>query len=174
MVAGTLPPGNAASIRSSVWMIGSLRDMPSVPGALNCMPSAGIDSATRTPPAASTEISGRARTRSRMAPQTRDSPPELRRRAHGTRPFSSQPFSARNESSAGRTVSDPTTATPTTMIVPIPKETKIGLPEKNMPAIAAITVRPEITTARPDVAAATCSAASQARPWRCSSTIRRR
>src|SRR3712207_8688841 len=52
--------------------------------------------------------------------------------------------------SAGRTVSDPTTATPTTRMVPMPKETKIGLPEKNIPPIAAITVKPEISTARPE------------------------
>ena len=51
-------------------------------------------------------------------------------------------------------------ATPTTMIVPMPNEEKIGLPEKNMPAIAAITVNPEISTARPEVAAAMSSAAA--------------
>ena len=50
-------------------------------------------------------------------------------------------------------------ATPTTMIVPMPKDEKIALPEKNMPAIAAMTVKPEISTARPEVAAATSSAA---------------
>ena len=64
-------------------------------------------------------------------------------------------------------------ATPTTMMVPIPKETKIGLPEKNMPPIAAITVRPEISTARPEVAAATSSASAADRPLSFSSIIRR-
>ena len=59
-LAGTLPPGNAASMRSSVWMIGWLRDMPSVPGSLNCMPSAGIVRATSRPPASTTETTGRA------------------------------------------------------------------------------------------------------------------
>ena len=58
-------------------------------------------------------------------------------------------------------------------MVPIPNETKIGLPEKNMPAIAAITVRPEIRTARPEVAAATSSASAGVRPLSFSSSIRR-
>src|SRR3954454_14150016 len=47
-------------------------------------------------------------------------------------------------------------------MVPTPKEAKIGLPAKNMPAIAAMTVRPEISTARPDVAAAVASASCRA------------
>ena len=51
-------------------------------------------------------------------------------------------------------------ATPTTMIVPMPNEEKIGLPEKNMPAMAAMTVNPEISTARPEVAAAMSSASA--------------
>ena len=65
-------------------------------------------------------------------------------------------------------------ATATTMIVPMPNDEKIALPEKNMPAIAAITVKPEISTARPEVAAATSSAASGERPLSCSSIMRRR
>ena len=65
-------------------------------------------------------------------------------------------------------------ATATTMIVPMPKDEKIALPEKNIPAMATITVKPEISTARPDVAAATSSAASDERPLSCSSIIRRR
>ena len=94
MLAGTLPPGNAASMRSSVWMIGWLRDMPSVPASLNCMPSAGIVSATSRPPASTTETTGCLMTRSRIAFHTRDSPPFLWRRlpTYGTRPFSSQFF----------------------------------------------------------------------------------
>ena len=75
---------------------------------------------------------------------------------------------------AGRTVSEPRTATPTTRIVPMPKDTKIGLPERNIPAMAAMTVRPEISTARPEVAAATSRAASAERPLSRSSIIRRR
>ena len=79
-LAGRVPPGNAASMRSSVWMIGWLRDMPSVPASLNCMPSAGIESATSSPPASITETTGRARTRVRIAFHTRDSPWFLARR----------------------------------------------------------------------------------------------
>ena len=73
---------------------------------------------------------------------------------HGTRPFSIQPLRDRNASIAGSTVTEPSTATATTMIVPMPNETKTALPARNMPAIAAITVKPETSTARPEVAAA--------------------
>ena len=64
-------------------------------------------------------------------------------------------------------------ATPTTMIVPTPKDVKIALPEKNMPAIATMTVKPRISTARPEVVAA-MSRATDERPLSCSSIIRRR
>ena len=47
-------------------------------------------------------------------------------------------------------------------------------PLMNMPAIATITVRPEISTARPDVAAAISSAACSLRPPARSSRSRRR
>jgi hypothetical protein len=59
-------------------------------------------------------------------------------------------------------------------MVPMPKETKIGLPEKNIPAMAAMTVKPEMSTARPDVAAATARASSDERPLSFSSIMRRR
>ena len=70
-------------------------------------------------------------------------------------------------------MSDPIIATATTRIVPMPNEEKIGLPEKNMPAMAAMTVKPEISTARPEVAAATSSASAGERPLSRSSVIRR-
>ena len=75
-------------------MIGWLRDMPSVPGSLNCMPRAGMASATSRPPARTIETTGRASTRVRIAFHTRDSPLVWWRRLamYGTRPFSSQPF----------------------------------------------------------------------------------
>ena len=80
-LAGTLPPGNAASMRSSVFRIGvPLRDMPSVPGSLNCMCSAGSDIATSRPPARIADRAGRLRTRLRMAFHMRDSPLFLWRR----------------------------------------------------------------------------------------------
>ena len=60
------------------------------------------------------------------------------------------------------------------MIVPMPNETNTALPARNMPAIAAMTVKPEIRTARPEVAAAAFNAASQPRPASRSSISRRR
>jgi hypothetical protein len=57
-------------------------------------------------------------------------------------------------SSAGRTVSDPTSAQKTTSIAPIPIDVKIFVPANNIPAIAIRTVKPEISTACPEVAAA--------------------
>ena len=77
---------------------------------------------------------------------------------NGTRSRST--LSPRRESSAGSTVSEPSTATATTRIVAKPSDAKIWSPVRNMPAIATITVRPEISTERPEVAAAASSAAS--------------
>ena len=65
-------------------------------------------------------------------------------------------------------------ATATTSIVPTAKEVKTALPARNMPPIAIITVRPEIRTALPDVAAANSSAASEDLPASRSSIFRRR
>ena len=64
-------------------------------------------------------------------------------------------------------------ATATTSMVPMPKPTKIGLPANSSPAIAAITVTPEISTARPEVAAAISTAATVECPRSRSSIIRR-
>ena len=50
------------------------------------------------------------------------------------------------------------------MIVATPNEANVASPVRNMPAIAAITVRPEISTERPEVAAAASSAARSLRP----------
>ena len=74
---------------------------------------------------------------------------------------------------AGRKVIEPSIATATTSIVPMPKPTKIGLPANSSPAIAVITVTPEMSTARPDVAAAISSAASGEWPLSRSSISRR-
>ena len=72
------------------------------------------------------------------------------------RPFSTcRPSSARI---AGSAVSDPSTATATTMIVPTANEAELLSPVRNCPPIAAITVRPEATIARPDVAEAMLTA----------------
>ena len=61
-------------------------------------------------------------------------------------------------------MSEPIIATPTTIIVARPNEAKVASPVKNMPAMATITVRPEISTDRPEVAAAASSAAPPLRP----------
>ena len=76
---------------------------------------------------------------------------------NGMRPFSIR--SPSRESSAGRTVSEPSIAAATTSIVAIPNERYVLSPEKSIPAIAIITVTPEMSTERPDVAAAASSAA---------------
>ena len=55
----------------------------------------------------------------------------------------------------------------------MPKPMKIGLPANSRPAIAVSTVMPEISTARPDVAAAISTAASVEWPRSRSSIIRR-
>ena len=55
----------------------------------------------------------------------------------------------------------------------MPKAEKIGLPANSSPAIAVMTVRPEISTARPEVAAAISRAASVEWPRSRSSIIRR-
>ena len=117
-------------------------------------------------------MSGRRRTRSRIAPQTRASPScRLSRPRNGTRTFSTR--SPSHESIAGSTVSEPIIATATTIIVPIANDMNVLSPEKNMPAIAIMTVMPEMSTARPDVAAAASSAAVSLRPARRSSRSRR-
>ena len=108
------------------------------------------------------ETSGRRRTRSRMAPHTRDSPSLRRRRCtNGMRPFSTR--SPSFDSSAGSTVSEPIIAIATTIIVPIENDMNDLSPERNMPPIAIRTVMPEIRTARPEVAAAASSAARSPR-----------
>ena len=78
------------------------------------------------------------------------------------------------DSSAGSTVSDPSIATATTMIVPVANEMNVAAPPRYMPAMAIMTVMPEISTARPEVAAAASIAASLLRPAARSSRARRR
>ena len=86
--------------------------------------------------------------RGRGSSPMRDSPLRWRMRPMiGTRPFST--LSPSLERTAGSTVSDPSTAMPTTRIVPIANDLNTMLPAKNMPAIAIITVRPEMSTAWP-------------------------
>ena len=97
-----------------------------------------------------------------IAPQTRPSPSSrVSRCTNGTRRRST--LSPSLESTAGRTVRDPITATVTTIIVATPNGAKVS-PAKSMPPIATITVAPETSTERPDVAAAISSASSELRP----------
>ena len=134
--------------------------------------SAGIAMATSTAVAAAAEITGRRRTRSRIAPHTRGSPSSrFSRQTSGTRTLSTR--SPSQDSIAGRTVSEPSIATATTIIVPTANDMNVLSPEKNIPAMAIMTVTPEISTARPDVAAAASRAADSLRPARRSSRSRR-
>jgi hypothetical protein len=59
-------------------------------------------------------------------------------------------------------------------MVAIAKPANSCMPDRNIPAIAAMTVSPEISTDRPEVAAALRSAASELRPAARSSRSRRR
>ena len=93
---------------------------------------------------------------------TRDSPWARRRAMIGARPRST--LSPSFEITAGSTVSEPINATNTTSTVAIPNDVNTLLPARNIPAIAAITVMPETSTARPEVAAARASAVSLSWP----------
>ena len=137
------------------------------------MPSAGIASATSSPPASTSEMPGRRMTRPvsggpeaglarRAAPAAENRDPAL---LHSV----SEPAEHR-----GSTVSDANIAIATTRIVPLANEMNVLSPLMNMPAIATITVTPEIRTARPDVAAAASSAAVSLRPAARSSRSRLR
>ena len=172
--SGICPPGNAACIRSYVCMIGRLSGIPSTPLSTVFSRRLGIASAISSPPASTADTSGRRSTRSRIADHTRDSPSPRRRRrcTNGTRPFST--LSPSFDSTAGRTVSEPSIETATTRIVPTANDMNVALPVRNMPAIAIITVSPETSTARPEVAAAIARAASLEWPARRSSRSRRR
>ena len=77
------------------------------------------------------------------------------------------------DSTAGSTVSEPSIATATTTIVPVANDVNVAAPARYIPAIAIITVIPETSTARPDVAAAASIAALPIRPAACSSRTRR-
>ena len=135
-------------------MIGSERDRPWVPGMRVCSENAGIAIAMSSAADTAAESAGRRSTRSSTKLQTRPPcPASLRRRCrNGIRPLSTR--SPSFDSSAGSTVSEPTIAIATTITVPVAKELNVLSPVKYMPAIAAMTVNPETSTARPDVAAA--------------------
>ena len=125
------------------------------------------------PADATAEITGRLSTLVRIQSQARLSPLLLRRPCRkGTRPFSMR--SPSHASTAGTTVTEPIMATATTMIAPTPSAVKVRPPAKNMPAMATITVKPETSTARPEVAAAVWTASILLAPRAFSSRSRRR
>ncbi len=137
-----------------------------------CSRSVGSARTTSSPPARTTETHGWRSTALTTVAQKPDSePPRCRRETSGRRPRLT--LSPSLESSAGSTVTEPTTATATTMIVPVANDWNVALPVTYIPAIATITVVPDTSTARPDVAAATSSAASGPRPAARSSRSRR-
>ncbi len=162
-LAGSAVPGNAFSMRLYVLMTSSDCGNELGPCGARCSCSAGAASASSSPAERTADSPGRRRTRSTTAPQNRPSPSSRRSRpTSGTRSRST--LSPSLESTAGSTVSEPITATATTRIVARAREAKVASPVRNMPDIATITVSPEISTERPEVAAAASSAARSLRP----------
>ena len=157
-------------------MIGRSFGRPSTPETAVCSPSAGMASAIRIAAELTAEITGWRRTRSRIQPHAPEAPRACRRSRHLAR-YGMRPLLTRSPSqlrSAGTTVTEPSIAAPTTRIVPVAKPWNVAEPVKYIPAMATMTVRPEISTARPEVAEAILSASSLLRPSRRSSRSRRR
>ena len=132
------------------------------------IPSTGAASASSTAAAPSAATTGRRITasvqrcqkpRSGGAPRERRKRPEkLRRRERECVRFPSTAISA------GSSVVAPSTATATTSIAPSAIERIAVLSSIHSPASEMITVRPENSTATPDVAIATARASSGERP----------
>ncbi len=102
-------------------------------------------------------------------------PPPDGRRAwprNGIRPSST--WSPSSDISAGSTVTEPATAMSTTEMVATAKPANSCMPDRNIPAMATITVSPEISTDRPEVAAAIRSEDCGSCPAARSSRSRRR
>ena len=134
------------------------------------MPSAGAASASSTPAARASDTAGRASTTRMVAAQNRLSPVALRCRK-GIRGRSI--LSPSRLSTAGSTVSEPSTATATTRTVPIAIDRKTACPDSSSPHIETTTATPEVTTARPLVAAAMSIACDRVAPCVISSRMRR-
>ena len=167
--AATCVPGNAAFMR--LYVCKRFCGYVSMLALAVWSWTAGTARATSTPAARAADRAGRRSTRSMIAPQKRPSPSSRRNRCtNGTRSRST--LSPSFESNAGRTVSEPSIATATTVIVAAPNDAKSESPVRNMPAIATMTVLPEMSTERPDVAAAASRAASSLRPLARSSRSR--
>ena len=168
-------PGNAFSMACCAITTGSWSGRLLEDSAV-FMSSAGTAIAPRMQTVATIAATGRRVT----TPASRPQAPmrggiaarrRARRRAPGSRPRSIRsPSSART---AGSTVTEPSIAMATTNIVPSAMEVNTGMPVMSRPASATMTVTPEITTARPTVAAVAFSAACGPRPLRRSSRSRR-
>ena len=137
------------------------------------MLNAGIVRATSSAAVRPPHSSGRRVTRSTIRDHRPKRVARVRSRpSPGIRPRSTLVPS--RDISAGSTVSEASIDTATTMIVPVAKDAKSGTPPRYMPAIAIITVMPETSTARPEVAAAMSTASATLRPASRSSRARRR
>ncbi len=170
--AGPGRPGNAPEIRSRVCTTGRLAGR-SIGGLPIRIPAAGAASASRARVAAPPQASGWRTTRRTSAAHSRDGRAAVRLRPrNGTRPRSAH--SPISDSTAGSSVSAAATAMPTTMIVPNAMPVNRSTPVRNRPASEIITVTPEITIARPEVAAAIRSASPDVFPAARSSRSRRR
>ena len=122
--------------------------------------SAGNASASSTPTEMTTDRDGPAQhVPDHPRPAARTTARARRRAMIGHSP--TRPGRRDSPSRAGNTVTDPMTATATTSIVPRPSEVKTALPATNIPAIAVITVSPDMRTARP------LSPPREPAPWRC-------
>jgi len=163
-IAGAATPfEKASSMRWIVGTVGALFGSASRPLCAVCRWNTGSASTISTPPASAAAATGCARVGLRIAFQKRLPPASFRSRCtNGIRPLSTRGPSF--DSRAGSTVSEPSIATPTTIIVAIPNERYVLSPAKNSPAIAISTVKPEMSTDRPEVAAAAASAADGSRP----------
>ncbi len=151
--AGVGPPGKARWVASRLCTTGMFVGRSCRPGSASRMLTAGTARAARASAAVPPNSTGLATTRRARADHTRDGRAAVRRRPrNGILPRSTQEPSS--ESAAGSAVSEPSTVMPTTMIVPTASPEKTSMPVRNSPASEIITVRPDTTMARPEVAAA--------------------
>ncbi len=170
--AGAGRPGNAPEIRSRVCTTGRVPGR-SIGGLPIRMPAAGAASASKASVPAPPHESGWRTTRRTSPAHSRDGPAAVRRRPRtGIRQRSAH--SPISDSTAGSSVSAAATAIATTMMVPNAMPVNRSTPVRNRPASEIITVTPEITIARPEVAAAVRSASPKDFPAARSSRSRRR
>src|SRR5206468_4069276 len=156
--------GEAVPLEKAFWIflivgtVGALFGSASMPLCAVWRWSTGSAIATSTVAAAVAAIAGWRRAGVRIDFHNRFSPLERRSRPRkGILPRST--LSPSLESSAGSTVKEPSIAMPTTMIVAIPKPREVLSPERSIPAMAIITVKPEIRIERPEELAAAYIAA---------------